>query len=718
MLRSFLGTRRKLHDSTQSLNSLEEQQKLEDAFRAVALVMNDDIEAAEEALGKGNSPFHKLGSGLVVFFRATLGFEQDVMREASELLAEAEASAAEHQRRVQRHPNSSSSSFYPPGTEFALCIAEAQLMGAVVGVLNENLTECIRGFYRLRKAFATLDGILETERKFLRDIESTNSQTQNRSSVTVSKLEGTGDPSTVEVAGTVQHHDLDARKLSDMERDTSVKRFDSDEQIEEFVDAEESKGNDEIPTTYLGHLDIGTNETPDKETVDSRDISLQPVRISSGASGSAEPHHAKGLGEDILQDQPVDVFIHTGANLCFGLLLMIMSLIPPAFNTLLKIVGFRGDREQGLAMLWQASKFKNVHGAIAGLIVLGYYNGITAVADILPSDAFPRERCKTLLSSMREQFPKSQLWMIEEARMLGSERRMEEAVDLTKNSKESALKQTEALRWFDYSMHCMYLHRYEDSSAGFQKCITLNNWSHGFYYYLAGTAHLEMYRMLKGTDPDLAKMHAAKAEELIKKVPKHTGTKRFLARQGPFDAFVERKVRKWEHRAQQWKVDLVDAVGVSPTEEMIYFWGGYRRMRPEHYHDSLARLTWSSSPENGTWSLETIDEKGANALLRAAIYRNLGKLSKAKEILHSEIFAYNKEEFKGNNADTWPCPCAHYEMAVNAWLSRDGSDNDKERLKECSRWLDDVSRWENFDLDTRIGLKVTTARNTLKKYGV
>ena len=63
-----------------------------------------------------------------------------------------------------------------------------------------------------------------------------------------------------------------------------------------------------------------------------------------------------------------------------------------------------------------------------------------------------------------------------------------------------------------------------------------------------------------------------------------------MAKQLPFDVFVTRKVAKWEARAKEWKVSLVDAVGVDPIEEMIFFWNGHSRMTTEQLEESLANL--------------------------------------------------------------------------------------------------------------------------------
>ena len=64
-------------------------------------------------------------------------------------------------------------------------------------------------------------------------------------------------------------------------------------------------------------------------------------------------------------------------------------------------------------------------------------------------------------------------------------------------------------------------------------------------------------------------MYKEKATEYIRKGPPLSGRQTVMGKELPFDIFIGRKVKKWEARAKEWNVDLVDAIGTSPLVEQI-----------------------------------------------------------------------------------------------------------------------------------------------------
>ena len=624
-------------------------------------------------------------------------------------------------------------------------------MSAVVGVLNESLTESIRGFYKLRKAYITLDGILEAEAKYMRGMSRTSLNTTSarrsvdslRSARSTRSTEGMpggfGDndgitlkektPSIKSIEDSTETNLAKPNARVNAPTDSEV-----DEEGDEFYDAEEDAEAAE-------HL--GTNGTSEKFANTSLDGSSS---IKSSIQNHRILDHDPGL--DVFAN-PVDVFIHSGANLCFGLLLLMISMIPPAFSKLLFIIGFRGDRDRGLRLLWQASKFHNINGAMAGLILLGYYNTIVGFSDILPDstpasdgseqsvEGYPKQRCEVLLADMRTRHPQSHLWLLEEARMQATNRRLSSAIATLNNATKSPLKQVEALEMFERSLDAMYMHDYTLCATSFLACVTLNNWSHALYYYIAGAAHVMLYRQHKAFDSKLAASHAEKATEYLRTAPKHAGKKKFMARQLPFDLFVTRKINKWDARAKEWKISFIDAVGVSPVEEMIFLWNGYKRMDDLQLQASLAALAWSDSANssNQTWNREGADEHAILAVLRAATLRTLRRWDEAVSTLQAGIISVDKNELKGGFKDDWTAPAGHYEMGVVCWMRRHenrvaattdavgkegkivgtGGKTEEEHVRECETWVEKAARWEGYELDARIGLKVATAQDTLRK---
>lgn len=571
------------------------------------------------------------------------------MKDASQKLSDAAAMAYADLKKAQKESSGDRTSIYPSGAEYSLCHAQAQLMEAVVGVLNINLVEAMKSFYKLRKAYLTLDGLIAAEARGLKGL-TPSSQTSLNSQQSRKAIPGgfDEDDSNPEGSNTSSESEISEKKvidpLTNRRASSKPKIADDDDSDLEFEDAIEEQSGVQTPAKYLGHMDT--------QNVDEK---LGKLSLNKKSNGKAHTIPAKPINDGAPDSaafaftDPIDVFVHSGTYLCYGMLLLIISLVPPAFSKLLSVIGFKGDREKGIGMLWQSTKFENINGAIAGLVLLGYYNNSVGTCDILPSAdeegedllGNPTVRCRALLDEMRARYPGSRLWKLEEARMLAGARDLEGAIEMLSLNSDSKLKQVSAITMFEKSLAHMYLHEYEACAESFLICKEMNSWSHCLYYLIAGSCYACLYREHRETDTEAAQKFKAKAKEYIKLAPTVAGKKRFMAKPGPFDIFVIRKVQKWEERSKEWDCDLVDAIGVSPIEEMIYLWNGLKKMKKPTLKKSLETLDWSqtSYPEKHKADL---DETALHALLEASVLRTLGKYDEARRILTTKILNHNK----------------------------------------------------------------------------
>jgi hypothetical protein len=479
----------------------------------------------------------------------------------------------------------------------------SQLTSAICGVMSGSVTEAIKGFYKLRKAFQTLDGILQVEAEYLKHRVGNASKTSLRGGPPPT----TSHPSKVRIS-----HDLGPNdEKNDQAINDNSNRSDLDEH--EVVDNESEPG---VPLT--AHM------------VQSKLLEIDPASVGITSH--------------------TDIFIHSGVRLCYGLLLVIFSMIEnPLFTKILYIVGFKGDRERGTRYLWQATRFDNFNSAIAGIALLGYYNGLVGFSDILPTDAgaeddltgYPKEKCRALLKDMRSRYPESKLWRMEEARMQGFDRRLDVAIKMLEANAESKMKQIAAINLFEMSFTSMFMHDYELSVKSWARCAEVSKWSPAMYAYQRGIAHLELYREYRLTDPVRAKKEKDLAEEYIRKAPPLAGKQKVMSQELPFDTYITRKVRKWEERSKRWNVDLADATGTSPFVEMIYLWNGSRKQNKEELQRSLQVVAWERTTYPEKFE-DDVDEKAVCALVTSSVWKNLGMYEEARNILQNDVLSHDR----------------------------------------------------------------------------
>lgn len=748
---------------------LKECHDFEVTLQAMDFVLNDQpskgIEILESAISKeGREPIFILGHGVIQFIEATLGFEPETMKKAQETLSEAETLSSRKRAFHEKH-QLKTSLIYPPGTQYAVTYAESNLLIALIMLLSESVIESAKALYKLRKAYQTLDEINKNIRIHRKKLNTPNESTSTLNSFSDLSVAEEKNPDLV-----FAH--VPANLTEQQKKDVDV--INRADRIYKFKKARILGTNiSESPGLYRQRTHVGHEST-------TSDAATSRTSSSESFVDAVEDKPAEVLSSEQIKvlskmnNHTIDEFIHSGVNLCFGILQVVLSLIPPAIGKVLSIVGFRGSRENGLEMLWKAAEERNIHGDIATIGLLVFYDGPFQFTDTdfdvpdiknesgpleiqkIESRAFsqsgeatllhPGHRLELALLRGRAYFPDLSLWLLQEGRMLAAAGRLEEAVELMDTAgqtKPIEMTQAEALLMFDKAMILVYMHNYERAAEHFLKVIKLNSWSHAIYTYMAGCCYLECYRMcLLDILPKERTEHFKKeATKYLLKAPTYLekNKKGFFAKQMPMDRYLLRKVAIFEKTNQKYPdLDLVDCVGTSPIHELSYFWNAYNRMDEKNL--LLAQKLLGYSAAEGSKDgllldgkrLAKIPETELDAMLRfflqSLVLRRLGKVEDGCKLLDDNVIKGKiletavkaKGPLNGSDAtryikkteDPWLYPTALYERASFCWKLKglDAIEEVKDWLKKAQGYADD------YELSSRTGMHIKAAMDRLEGY--
>lgn len=640
-----------------------------------------------------------LALGVMNFIEATLGFEPDVMENAHKTLMEAESASLQNSKFNTKH-KLSTSHIYPPGTEFQVTYAESTLLCALLMLLKENngMVEGAKALFKLRTAYKTLDQIYkkinESEPVFNKNINILKKQSlSNYKNLSNSDLPGFNVPnsSTNSSTSSLQSTTSDLKLIENLEKVYLLRKS--------RINGSNLKDSDDL---FAGLSSSTSDLNNDLSSEVQNKLNLEDESNYTTPSPPSLISTSSSVDDNHQYVSTIDEFIHSGVQFCFGILQVVLSLIPPTIGKVLSIVGFKGDRETGLKLLWKtAITSRNIHGALALLCLLVFYDGPVQFIDVgfqLPDHEDskikdiislagkvtvsddelnkilrnPALYTPQLLNSARECFPHNALWLLQESRILAAQGHLYKAVDMMQaftDDKKNVInmRQVEALLIFDRAMFYAFTHNFDKAARDLIYLIDINSWSKGVYLFMAANCYLEHYRLIKmglvkvdNIDAELEKYEklAVKYFELAPTyVPGHghnaikkKGGIGGSSKKMPFDNFLLRKMNHIEQRQKKNpKLSFIDCVGTSIIHEMMYFWNGYNRMQPSELEQSLKLLGYSggiyselsanTDQVNYSRFSETKDEAMIRYFLQGIILRSLGKVQEGLDLIDNHIIS-------------------------------------------------------------------------------
>ncbi|EJS42928.1 YKR018C [Saccharomyces arboricola H-6] len=690
---------------------LKQAQDFEQALRAMDYVLDDNADEGlalldeSDAKEASDQTINALARGVIEFLEATLGFEAEEMKKASATLAKAETLSLKSREKAQKI-GLKSSSLYPPGTVYAVTYTESCLLHALLMIFSESMMEAAKAILKLRKSYYMLQEILET-------IKAANKAKKQKLLSGDEDKEST--PATFITGG-------DAFNSVDIPYELTPEEQ-KDKDLLQFAEQIHSMRVERLSGAHIGNSPA-INRLRDE-------LGLQAMKDLP----NKETTDHQVLSDDIdLSQATIDEFVHSGVNLCFGILQVVISLLPPTIGAVLSVVGFRGSREEGLRLVWKATKQRNVHGCIGLLALMFYYDGPfqftdddfdipAAVKDSGedsddehmdgPTLLHPGKILEDALLQSRALFPNSALWLLNEARMLSGKGRLEEAVALMDSIDVTKIRmrQVKSLMIFDRAITLIHLHQYDRAADDIMSLLDISDWSHAFYIYFAGCCYLENWRMCEMgiMKSDKKDEYEKKAKELIFSSVDFLGKKTFKSKNLPLDRFILRKVEQFKAKKDELGVEnSLDAIATSPVHEIAYFYNGYNRMSEEHLELTKKMLTEYRNP-----AIEALDsdQELIKDLLVSLTLRRLGHIQEGCDLLDEKVLPKffslqnGKVKYIKKTEDPWAYPTALYERALFTW-KLDGM----EGLSESKEWLLRAQGYaDDYELSSRVGMKIKAA---------
>lgn len=173
----------------------------------------------------------------------------------------------------------------------------------------------------------------------------------------------------------------------------------------------------------------------------------------------------------------------------YGLFHLCISMVPPHLLKIINLLGFPGDRLQGLDSLMYASESKDMKAPLATLALLWYHTVVLPFFALDGSDTRAGLlEAKTILQRKSVVYPNSSLFMFFKGRVHRLECQINSALACFHDALELASDQREIQHVCLYEIGwCSMIElNFEDAFRAFERLKNESRWSQCYYAYLTG----------------------------------------------------------------------------------------------------------------------------------------------------------------------------------------------------------------------------------------
>uniref|UniRef100_W5KNV3 Tetratricopeptide repeat domain 39C n=1 Tax=Astyanax mexicanus TaxID=7994 RepID=W5KNV3_ASTMX len=217
------------------------------------------------------------------------------------------------------------------------------------------------------------------------------------------------------------------------------------------------------------------------QTEDGQQEAQSSIRPKPGQK-SPQPYDSRVSAESLSR-------LKGSVSFGYGLFHLCISMVPPHLLKIINLLGFPGDRQQGLSSLTYASESKDMKAPLATLALLWYH---TVVQPFFALDGSETEAgllaAKEILQKKEAEYPNSSLFMFFKGRVQRLECQISSALTSFNSALELATEQREIqhICLYEIGWCSMIELSFTEAFRAFDRLRMESRWSQCYYAYLTG----------------------------------------------------------------------------------------------------------------------------------------------------------------------------------------------------------------------------------------